>query len=142
VSAAKETKGPRLDVATMADAELVRLGWRLPNSIERHKAAAAEGSAEAAKKLQSTAHLFAQVRAEMDKRQGIKGRVTLIDQRPAGEGVPARLTPFEAFAAVARSVLPCELYGRIAREANALLGDEATPEECAALIRVRARSAQ
>lgn len=125
----------------MADADLVRLGWRLPTSIERHKAAAAEGSAEAAKKLQSTAHLFAQVRAEMDKRQGIKGRVTLIDQRST-EAVPARLTPFEAFAAVARSVLPCELYGRIAREANALLGDEATPEECAALIRVRARSAQ
>jgi hypothetical protein len=125
--------------AEMGDAELARLGWRLPNSIKRHKAAAAGGSTDAARKLSATTHLFAVVRAEMDKRQGVTGTITVIDQRSTG---PAGITPFEAFAAVARSVLPCELYGRIAREANTLLGDEATPEECSALLRVRARTGE
>jgi hypothetical protein len=141
VSTAKEKKGPRLDVATMGDADLARLGWRLPRSIDRHKATlAATGSEEAARKLQSTAHLFAQVRAEMDKRQGAKGTVTLIDVR--SERGQNGLCPFEAFAAVARGVLPCELYGRIAREANALLGDDASPEDCSALLRVKPRKAE
>lgn len=132
----KRERGAELVPAEMGDAELARLGWRLPNSIKRYKAAAAGGSTDAARKLSSTTHLFAKVRAEMGKRQGITGTLTVIDQRDQ------RVTPFELFAAVARSVLPCELYGRIAREANELLGDEATPEACSALLRVKARKSE
>jgi len=134
----EKQRGAPLVPSEMGDAELARLGWRLPNSIKRHKAAAAGGSTDAARKLSATTHLFAQVRAEMDKRQGVSGTITVIDQRSSATQAQA-ITPFEAFASVARAVLPCELYGRIAREANTLLGDEATPEECSALLRVRAR---
>jgi hypothetical protein len=134
----EKQRGAPLVPSEMGDAELARLGWRLPNSIKRHKTAAASGSTDAARKLSATTHLFAMVRAEMDKRQGVSGTITVIDQR----SVTQSITPFEAFASVARSVLPCELYGRIAREANTLLGDEATLEECSALLRVRARTGE
>lgn len=132
MSAAVEQRRPKLEPAKMTDLELASYANSLPIAAERHRAAAQAGSAMSGRKMQSTLHLLARVRNEIDNRSGMKGRITVID---------ARMTPFEAFASVARAVLPCELYGRIAREANTLLGDEAMPEECAVLLKVRARSA-
>lgn len=126
-------KRPKLVPANMTDLELASYANSLPLAAERHRAAELQGMAESGKKLQSTLHLLAQVRNEIDRRAGLKGRVALVSER--------KLSPFEAFAAVARAVLPDDLYWQIASEANALLGDEATPEYCAVLSKVRARSA-